>query len=66
MNKGDKVYVSKDGINWYDAIFETRSLLNGHFYVKGYDRGLKYCKPELDIEKDIYKGEFHHYELFFC
>jgi len=64
MNKGDKVYVSKDGIYWYDAIFETHSS-NGYFYVKGYDRGLSYCKSELE-ENDIYKGEFNHYELFFC
>lgn len=65
MNKGDKVYVSKDGIHWYDAIFETRSLISGRFYAKGYDRGLPHCKSKLD-NNDIYNGKFNPCELFFC
>lgn len=62
MERGNEVYVSADGTHWYSAIFDTKST-NGRYYVKGYDRGLRFCKESLD-ESDVYKGVFNHCEVF--
>lgn len=62
MEKGDEVYVSANGTDWYKAIFNTKSE-NGYYYIKGYDRGLRFCKESLN-EGDVFKGVFNHHEVF--
>ena len=62
MDKGNEVYVSADGKHWYKAVYVEKSA-NGRYYVEGYDRGLSFCKTNLN-EDDVFKGVFNHCEVF--